>query len=157
MKDGRTLDYLLSAETVVIHDEHCVLTVMLDITERKQTETELLKAIEAVMQDTSWFGQKIVENLTRLTRQEPAETAGPQVSDLTPRARDVLGLVAQGLSDAEIARKMGISRNTIRNHVSAIYQATGVRKRNALVVWARERGVGVQEKAKIKQRQGKGR
>ena len=34
-----------------------MLSVMLDITERKQTETQLLSAIESVMQDTSWFGQ----------------------------------------------------------------------------------------------------
>ncbi len=157
MKNGRTGDYLLSAETVSIHDKHCLLTVMLDITERKQTEAELLAAIEAVMQDTSWFGQKIVEKLANLTRHGVAESTGPKVSDLTPRAREVLGLVAQGLSDDEIAKKIGVSRNTIRNHVSAIYQATGVRKRNAVVVWARERGLGVQEKAKLKQRRGKNR
>jgi PAS domain S-box-containing protein len=155
MKDGRAADYLLSAETVAINDQHCVLTVMLDITERKQTETELLAAIEAVMQDTSWFGQKIVEKLAILTRQGKSDSPGPGVSDLTPRARDVLGLVAQGLSDEVIANKIGISRNTVRNHVSAIYRRVGVQKRSALVVWARERGLGAQEKAKPKQRRAK--
>ena len=50
----RELDtYLLSVETVTIHQERCVLNVMLDITERKQTESQLLSAIESVMQDTS--------------------------------------------------------------------------------------------------------
>ena len=76
MKDGRTGDYLLSAETVAINNEHCVLTVMLDITERKQTEADLLAAIEAVMQDTSWFGQKIVEKLASLTRHGRSESPG---------------------------------------------------------------------------------
>ena len=151
MKDGRTADFLLSAETVAIGAEHCVLTVMLDITERKQTEAELLAAIEAVMQDTSWFGQKIVEKLASLTRHGAADSPGPKVSDLTPRAREVLGLVAQGLSDDLIAARIGISRNTVRNHVSAIYRALGVQKRSALVVWARERGLGAQEKPKSKQ------
>ena len=69
-KDGETGDYLLSAETVMIHQEQCVLTVMLDITERKQTENQLLAAIKSVMQDTSWFGQKIVEKLASLTRSD---------------------------------------------------------------------------------------
>ena len=156
-KDGRTGDYLLSAETVAINHEHCVLTVMLDITERKQTEAELLAAIEAVMQDTSWFGQKIVEKLASLTRHGTSDSPGPKVSDLTPRARDVLGLVAQGLSDEVIARQIGISRNTVRNHVSAIYRAVGVQKRSALVVWARERGLGGIEKAKPKQRRPRSR
>ncbi len=45
-----------------------MLSVMLDITERKQTETELLAAVESVMQDTSWLGQKIVEKLAGLTQ-----------------------------------------------------------------------------------------
>jgi PAS domain S-box-containing protein len=151
-KDGRITNHLLSAETVAIHGEHCVLTVMLDITERKQTEAELLAAIEAVMQDTSWFGQKVVEKLASVTRHGASESIGPKVDDLTPRARDVLELVAQGRSDDEIAKKLGVSRNTIRNHVSAIYRTTGVRKRSALIVWARERGLGVHEKAKVKQK-----
>ena len=155
MKGGRTADFLLSAETVAIHDEHCILTVMQDITERKQTEAELIAAIEAVMQDTSWFGQRIVESLASLTRHPPTDTVGPKVSDLTPRARDVLELVAQGLSDDEIAKRIAVSRNTVRNHVSAIYRATGIHKRNALVVWARERGLGVHEKPKTKQRRGR--
>lgn len=157
MKDGRTGDYLLSAETVAIHDEHCVLTVMLDIMERKQTEAELLAAIQAVMQDTSWFGQKIVEKLAGATRPATPGGPGPEVGDLTPRARDVLDLVAQGLSDDEIAKRIGVSPNTLRNHVSAIYRAVGIRKRSALVVWARERGLGLHEKAKPKQRRTKNR
>ena len=77
MKRRRGGDYLLSAETVAIHEGHCVLTVMQDITERKQTEAELLAAIEAVMQDTSWFGQKIVEKLASLTRHARRKAPGP--------------------------------------------------------------------------------
>ena len=150
-KDGRTCDYLLSVETVNIDGEHCVLTVMLDITERKQTETELLTAIEAVMQDASWFGQKIVEKLASLTRHGAPNTPGPKVSDLTPRARDVLGLMAQGLSDDVIADKLRLSPNTVKNHVSAIYRIVGVHRRSALVVWARERGLGTPVKTSKKQ------
>ncbi len=149
-KDGRTGDYVLSAETVTIHGVHCVLTVMLDITERKQTEVELLAAIDAVMQDTSWFGQKVVEKLASVTRQGIPDDTGPKVGDLTPRAREVLGLMAQGLADDEIAGKLSVSRNTVQNHVSAIYRATGVRKRSALVVWARERGLGTKAKPSVK-------
>ena len=150
-KDGHVGDYLLSAETVTIHGEHCVLTVMLDITARKQTEAELLAAIEAVMQDTSWLGQKIVEKLAGLTAQAGAKTTGPAVSDVTRRGRDVLGLVAQGLADEEIGKRLGMSRNTVRNHVSAIYKITGLHRRSGLVVWARERGLGVRVNAKQKQ------
>ncbi len=148
-KGGDAADYLFSAEMVEIHHERCVLSVMLDITERKQTETELLAAIEAVMQDTSWFGQKIVEKLANLTRPR-GSPAGPDVAALSNRAREVLGLLAQGLSDDEIAGKLGIARNTVRNHVSAIYEKIGVHRRSAVVIWARERGLGGQPKPAAK-------
>lgn len=139
-KNGDAADYLFSAELVDIHHERYVLSVMLDITERKQTETELLAAIESVMQDTSWFGQKIVEKLASLTRPSGA-VAGPELAALPNRAREVLGLMAQGRSDDDIASRLGIARNTVRNHVTAIYGIIGVHRRSAVVVWARERGL----------------
>ncbi len=149
-KDGRTSDYLLSAAIVTIQREPCVLSVMLDITERKQTEVLLLQAVEQVMQDTSWFGQKIFEKLTSLTRAGGPVRAEAEIATLSPRARQVLALVAQGLSDDEIAGRLGITRHTIRNHVSAIYTKLGVHRRSAVVVWARERGLGVAPKTLTK-------
>ncbi len=143
-KSGITSDYLLSAETVTIHQEQCVLSVMLDITQRKQTETQLLAAVEAVMQDTSWLGQRIVEKLAGLTRFNDSTPQGPEITSLTDRARQVLNLIAQGLSDQEIAKTLSVTQNTIRNHVSAIYSKLGVHRRSAVIVWARERGLGGQ-------------
>ena len=148
-KSGERNDYLLSAETVQIGRERCVLSVMLDITERKQTETALLAAIDSVMADTSWFGQKIVEKLANLTGANRSAGRPTELATLSERAREVLGLVAGGLSDEEIARKLGISRNTVRNHVAAIYTRIGVHRRAAVVVWARERGLGASAKPKL--------
>lgn len=140
-KNGALCDYLLSADTVEIHHERCVLSVMLDITERKQTETELLTAVQSVMQDTSWLGQKIVEKLATLNRAKGTPGKQPELAALPARAREVLGLVAQGLPDDAIAARLGISRNTLRNHIAAIYAKLGVHRRSAVVVWARERGL----------------
>ena len=147
-KSGGSGNFLLSAETVTINGELCVLVVMQDITDRKQTEVELLTAIEAVMRDSSWFGEKIVEKLAGIIRQGPQDKPGSKLQDLTPRGRELLGLIAQGFSDVEVAGRLGISTNTIRNHVSAIYKIVGVRRRSALIVWARERGLGIAPKAK---------
>ena len=141
-KGGARCDYLLSAEMVEIHQERCVLSVMLDITERKQTETELLAAVQSVMQDTSWLGQKIVEKLANATRGKGSSSKQPDLATLPARAVEVLGFVARGLSDREIAEKLGIAQNTVRNHVSAIYGKLGVHRRSAVIVWARERGLG---------------
>jgi len=72
-QDGGKLDCLVSAEPVMIGGEHRLLIVMQDITERKRSETELLAAIEAVMQDTSWFSRGIIEKLAQLREPAPAE------------------------------------------------------------------------------------
>jgi PAS domain S-box-containing protein len=149
-KDGRICDYLLSAETVTIQQEMCILSVMLDITERRQTEMQLLAAIDQVMHDTSWFGQKIVEKLISLTHSGDRPKAASEIASLTPRARQVLELLAQGLSDSDIAARLHITPHTVRNHVAAIYKKLGVNRRGAVVVWARERGFGAEPKVLTK-------
>ena len=63
------------------------------------------------------------------------------MGDLTPRGREILGLVCSGLNDAAIAEQLGLSRTTVRNHVNDLYRRTGTHRRAALVVWARERGI----------------
>ena len=141
MKDGTLSDYLLSAETVMIENRQRVLQVMQDISERKRSEKELMTAINAVMQDTSWFSQRIVEKLANLNHPERDDGSVPGLIELSHREREVLSLIAEGLGDAAIAETLKVSRNTIRNHVSSVYRKTGVRQRGALVVWARERGL----------------
>jgi PAS domain S-box-containing protein len=154
-KTGALHDYLLSADTVEIHDERCVLSVMLDITERKQTETELMAAVKSVLEDTSFLGQAIAEKLANLTRAKGSAASQPELSALSARAREVLGLVAQGLSDEAIAGRLGITRNTLRNHIAAIYAKVGVHTRSAVVVWARERGFGASGKPQTKRAKSK--
>ena len=56
----------------------------------------------------------------------------------------MLTLVCRGKSDAEIATELRLARNTVRNHVASLYQKLGVNRRSALIVWARERGIGAE-------------
>ena len=49
---------------------------------------------------------------------------------------------AGGLSLRAISRKLGLSRNTVRNHVARLYAKIGVNRRSAAVIWGRERGMG---------------
>lgn len=141
-KDGDLLDCLVSAETVSIHGVGCYLVSLMDITDRKRTEMELVSAIEAVMQDASWFSQTLLEKLANVRRaNRPQEAAGFGIADLTARERDVLNLVSEGLADKEIARELGVSHNTVRNHVAALYSKIDVHSRGEAIVWARERGV----------------
>lgn len=62
-KHEEILDVLMSAGTVSIHAQECFLIVLQDILERKRSEVELIAAIEAVMQDTSWFSDTVIESL----------------------------------------------------------------------------------------------
>ena len=147
-KGGDELDCLVSAETVTIHDQPCVLSVMQDITERKRGEAELFGAIEAVMQDTSWFSRTVIEKLVAIRAPDTAGKPGAAVADLTGRERDVLALVCRGLADKQVAEALGLSLNTARNHVAALYRKIGVHSRTAAVVWAQERGLAAELTAK---------
>lgn len=139
-RDGASIDCLLSAEPVTIQREACVLFVVRDITERKRSEADLMDAIEAVMQDTSWFSRTVMEKLAQLRHPEDA-SAKAELATLTAREREVLDLICKGQTDAEIASALKLSRNTVRNHVATLYGKIGVNRRSAAVVWGRERGL----------------
>ena len=140
-RSGDTLDSLVSAERVNILDKPCILKIVRDITERKRSETELFTAIETVMQDTSWFTQKVIEKVAVLRRPEAASGTRQELEQLTERELEVLGLLCTGAGNDAIAERLGVSRHTIRNHVSAIYDKIGVHSRGAAIVWARDRGL----------------
>ncbi|MNI57106.1 CsgBAC operon transcriptional regulatory protein [compost metagenome] len=153
--DGGTLDCLVSAEPVMIGGQRRLLIVMHDITERKRSEIELLAAIEAVMQDTSWFSRGIIEKLAQLRQPAPASRDVAELAQLTTREREVLGLLCQGHDDDAIAKALKLSRNTVRNHVATIYSKIGVHRRSAAIVWARDRGITGHESARARDKPAK--
>ena len=67
-------------------------------------------------------------------------TEDPVFLSLSPRERDVLGLIAQGLSNAQVAERLSISEKTVRNHVSHLFDKLGVWTRAQAIVFARDRG-----------------
>ncbi len=139
-KAGEVIECLVSADTISIQDQDCVLTVLQDVTARKKTEAELITAIEIVMQDASWFSRTVIEKLAALRQPQGSNTPPVSLPDMTPREHDVLSLLCQGLDDAEIASELGLSRYTVRNQVAGIYSKIGVHRRSSVIVWARERG-----------------
>jgi pimeloyl-ACP methyl ester carboxylesterase len=68
--------------------------------------------------------------------------AGGAFAALTPRERELVELVAQGLDNAQCAARLGMSDKTVRNHVAALYAKLEVENRGRLIVLAREAGFG---------------
>ena len=65
-----------------------------------------------------------------------AERSRHPVPHLTPRQRDVMHLLAGGHTNAQIARRLGVSEGTVRTHLKDIYQRLGVSNRTAAVIQA---------------------
>ena len=61
---------------------------------------------------------------------------------LTSRECEVLGLLASGLNNTQIAERLYITPKTVRNHVTHIYTKLGVENRAQAVIFAREAGLG---------------
>ena len=61
-------------------------------------------------------------------------------ASLSPREREILSLITEGLGNAEIARQLSISEKTVRNHVSHLFDKLGVWSRAQAIVLARDRG-----------------
>lgn len=77
-----------------------------------------------------------------LSENQSASVQENGFSELTPREHEVLTLVAQGLSNAQIANRLFISPKTVRNHVTRIYSKLQVEGRAEAIVQAREAGFG---------------
>jgi DNA-binding NarL/FixJ family response regulator len=61
-------------------------------------------------------------------------------ASLTVRERGILTLLTEGLSNADIAERLGLSEKTVRNHISNLYDKLGVWTRAQAIVFARDRG-----------------
>jgi two-component system nitrate/nitrite response regulator NarL len=71
----------------------------------------------------------------------PQALLGPPI-DLTAREREVLGCLAEGMSNKQIARALGISVRTVTVHVSNLLRKTGAASRTEAALWALQRNVG---------------
>jgi len=70
----------------------------------------------------------------------PSHGEDPAFASLSPREREVLTLIAEGMSNAQIAERLSISEKTVRNHASNLFDKLGVWTRAQAIVFAMERG-----------------
>lgn len=103
---------------------------------------ETLRAIRAVNSGEAIFSPNIAERLMQHLASDPQPSTAKPFPDLTPREREVLDLLAQGLTNNAIAEELVISPKTVRNQVSIIFSKLGVANRAEAIVCAREAGLG---------------
>jgi DNA-binding NarL/FixJ family response regulator len=105
-------------------------------------EVEVLRAIRAVSSGEAIFSTTIAQHLIDFfAAPRPTQPALP-FPELTDREREILVLIAQGRSNAEIARSLVISMKTVRNYISSIFSKLQVADRAQAIVRAREAGLG---------------
>jgi DNA-binding CsgD family transcriptional regulator len=139
--DGPAVDCFIATVEVMIEGEAARICVVQEIDERKEPTRDLIAAVEAVMSDTSRFTRTIVEKLKTLRQATPQPAVSSELDLLTDREREVLGLICEGRSDADMGKVLRLSQNTVRNHIASLYRKIGVNRRGAAIIWARERGI----------------
>ncbi|WP_411145764.1 response regulator [Streptomyces sp. x-80] len=106
---------------------------------------ELLGAIRAVRSGDAVVApsttRRLLDRFTPMLPAASAESERPELARLTDREREVLLLVAQGLSNGEIAARLVLSEATVKTHVGRILTKLGLRDRVQAVVLAYETGL----------------
>ena len=110
---------------------------------------ELVAAVRTVASGDAVVSPRVTRRLLEEYAQQlpvtaaPASAASrfPQLSSLTEREREVLAVVAQGLSNTEIAASLFVSETTVKSHVGRILAKLGLRDRVQIVVLAYESGL----------------
>jgi DNA-binding NarL/FixJ family response regulator len=106
---------------------------------------ELVRAILAVAQGDAVYGAAVARRIVAIYSRASQRYAAQAFPDLTPRERDVLDLLAACVRNHEIARRLGLSEKTVRNHVSALLLKLQVPDRTAAAARARDAGLGQAE------------
>jgi DNA-binding NarL/FixJ family response regulator len=102
---------------------------------------ELVRAIRSVSSGEAIFGPGVARRLMSYFAARPA-VAAAIFPELTDREREILDMVARGLSNSEITQRLVLSPKTVRNHVSNIFSKLQVADRAQAIVLAREAGLG---------------
>jgi DNA-binding NarL/FixJ family response regulator len=104
---------------------------------------ELLAAIEVVARGDALIAPAVTRSvIEEFVRRSPAASApAPVLDGLTEREREVLELLARGLSNAEIAERLVVSAGTVKTHVAHVLGKLGLRDRVQAVILAYESGL----------------
>ncbi|HKY23339.1 MAG TPA: response regulator transcription factor [Vicinamibacterales bacterium] len=105
----------------------------------KAAATQLLyTCIRAVVAGEIWVGRESVADLVKALQQldEPTGTPSLASANLTQREREIVAAIVRGASNRDVAQALSVSEQTIKNHLSRIFEKCGVSNRVELAVLA---------------------
>ena len=109
--------------------------------------TELAEAIRTVASGEAVVSPRITQRMLEMFASSlpnsgtPAQASDPRIDSLTPREKEILVLMSQGMSNAEIADRLVVSATTVKTHVGNVLAKLDVRDRVQAVVVAYETGL----------------
>ncbi|MGW3498540.1 response regulator [Streptomyces sp. NPDC001020] len=100
--------------------------------------SDLLSAVRTVASGQSMLDPATTARLMRSLRADTTEqpTMAPELASLSPRERDILALIGDGLTNREIGKKLYLSEKTVKNHISRLLAKLGVQRRVQAAVLA---------------------
>ncbi|WP_410655615.1 response regulator [Amycolatopsis sp. lyj-112] len=108
------------------------------------TAERLFDAVRVVAAGEALLAPTVTRRLiSEFARLRPSQGVPPELSALTPRETEVLRLIAEGLSNPEIAGRLSVTEETVKTHVSRVLNKLGLRDRTQAVVTAYESGLVV--------------
>jgi DNA-binding NarL/FixJ family response regulator len=110
---------------------------------KDSTAEDLVSAVRVVARGDALLAPQVTGRLIReFARQRQARPRpAPALATLTARETEVLGLIASGLSNGEIAARLVVSEHTVKTHVARVFTKLGLRDRAQAVVLAYESGI----------------
>ncbi|MEU9477543.1 response regulator transcription factor [Streptomyces sp. NPDC048191] len=100
--------------------------------------SDLVSAVRTVASGQSMLDPATTARLMRSLRTDPAESPSlpPELESLSPRERDILALIGDGLTNREIGKRLYLSEKTVKNHISRLLAKLGVQRRVQAAVLA---------------------
>jgi DNA-binding NarL/FixJ family response regulator len=101
----------------------------------KQKFESIIPSLKAVMAEQSVFGEEIIARLPLFRENSQKKTPSLEEYKLTPRELEILALIAEGLSNKEIAEQLFISEGTVRNAISLLLEKLRLKSRTQLAIF----------------------
>ena len=145
------LDGIEATRRIVAHDDGAQIVVLTSLSDRERIVAaleagatgyllkdaepdELVRGIRAAARGEAPLAPKAAKAVLETRVREPSVR-------LSAREREVLALVAEGLPNKLVARRLGISEKTVKTHLTHVFQQIGVTDRTQAVLWAQKNGL----------------